>query len=77
MNFFEMPDRNEVVKNKIIQIEIGAINLEEQLSILRKAIEDGVYDPRSIVGDSVLRMEDALKKIKDAIAEIKSPEQKE
>ena len=54
--------------NYIIQLRIYADRLREQSDLLRKAIEDGVYDSRSIVGDVTLRLEASIKGLEETIA---------
>lgn len=60
------------MKSEIAQIKIGIRNLENELLKLRKAIETGIYDSRSLVGDSVLMMEISVNKIKEATANLET-----
>lgn len=61
-------DDNERDKRIILsQLEIYVDSIKSQTNKLRKAVQDGIYDARSIVGDSVLRMEDYTKRIEEKI----------
>jgi hypothetical protein len=39
--------------------------LERDVAKLKKAIQDGLYGSRSIVGDAVIRMESSLARIRE------------
>jgi hypothetical protein len=41
---------------------------------LRKAVQSGIYDERSIVGDAVLLMEAATERIGEAVSNLRKKE---
>jgi hypothetical protein len=45
-------------------------SLDHEVSILRKAIEDGIYGTRSIVGDQCLRIESEIINLKKTVAHL-------
>lgn len=47
-------------------------SLDHEVAILRKAIEDGVYGTRSIVGDQCLRIESEICNLKKTVAHLTS-----
>jgi len=55
----------------ISQLEIGISRLEEQVGKLRKAVRDGIYRDRSLVDDGVLMMEADLRRLREALEELK------
>ena len=56
----------------VTQVEIYVDALRAQTNKLRKAIQDGVYDERSIVGDCNLRMESYIERLEEKVAENKT-----
>jgi hypothetical protein len=56
--------------NYITELRIYTDKLREQSDLLRKAIEEGVYDSRSIVGDVTLRLEASIKGLEKTITAI-------
>ncbi|MFA5023036.1 MAG: hypothetical protein WC385_01330 [Candidatus Paceibacterota bacterium] len=42
-------------------------DLSLEVAKLKKAVQDGLYDPRSLVGDTILNMEASIKKLEEDI----------
>ncbi len=56
-----------------IAILIRVERMEGEVTKLRQAVEDGIYDTRSIVGDAVLILEDKLRELHEILDEQENP----
>lgn len=57
----------------LVVLEGRLMRIDAQIQKLRKAVQDGVYDPREIVGDVTLSLEGELRHIKKLLEENKTP----
>ena len=53
------------------QLAIYLDGLKEQNEILLKAIQDQIYDSRSIIGDAQIRIDSAIRGLEETVEEMK------
>ena len=57
----------ECTCGKLLLVTNNIDRIATDAAKLRQAVVDGIYDPRSIVGDAVLRIEGQLRQIREHI----------
>ena len=71
----EIPKFGECTCGYLILAASHLDRIADDVRKLRQAVIDGLYDPRSIVGDAVLRMEGQLRQVRELIPTIESQRQ--
>ena len=64
----------ELMQDYIVQIDLYVAQLRAQTETIRKAVQDGIYDERSIIGGLNLRMESVISNLEITLNEIKEVE---
>ena len=55
----------------VILVDIRLARIEKEVAKLKKAVADGIFDSRSLVGDAVLVIEGQLSQIREDIPKFK------